>query len=60
MPPKFLDTKFVYGNNRIKRNVHTNEIKPPVHWTSKIPKRCKLSATNDDLNRAARIPSAFT
>ena len=60
MPQKFLDTKIIYEYNQIKTKVHRNERKPPVHWTSKIPKRYKQNAINADLNRAAQIVSTFT
>ena len=60
MPQKFLDTKIMYEGNQIKTQVHRNERKLPVHWTSRIPKRYKWNATKADLNRAARIASTFT
>ena len=60
MPQKFLDTKIMYEGNQIKTQVHRNERKLPVHWTSRIPKRYKWNAIKADLNRAARIASTFT
>ena len=60
MPQKFLETKIIYEDNQIKTNVHRNERKLPVHWTSKIPKRYKRNAINADLNKAVRITSTFT
>ena len=55
MSQKFLDTKNTYGNNQIKTKVHRNEKKPPVHLTSKIPKRYKQNATNTELKRASQM-----
>ena len=60
IPQKFLDTKIIYEDNKIKTKVHRNERKLPVHWASKIPKRYNPNAINADLNRAARIASIFT
>ena len=60
MPQKFLDTNIIYEDNQIKTNVHRNERKLSVHWTSKIPEHYKRNAINADLNRASRIASTFT
>ena len=47
----------VYSNDVVTNDVKRIEIKLPVHWSWKVPKRCKRNAIISDLNRATRIAS---
>ena len=38
-PEIFLDAKIVYSNDVITTEVKLNDIKLPVHWSSKVSKR---------------------
>ena len=58
-PDKFLDTKIIQENGIVTTEVKRKDRKLPVHWTSRIPKRCKRNSITSDLNRALRISSCF-
>ena len=40
-PSKFLDTQLINIEGEYIAKVHRKESKIPIHWSSKIPKRCK-------------------
>ena len=56
-PENLHDTKIVYNNDVITAEVQRNEIKLPVHWSSKVPKRHRRNVIISDLNRATHIAS---
>ena len=56
-PENLHDTKIVYNNDLITAEVKRNEIKLPVHWSSKVPKRHRRNVIISDLNRATHIAS---
>ena len=58
-PSKFLDTKLTNINGAYKFNVYRKNVKLPLPWTSKTPKRYKRNAINGDLHRSKRISSNF-
>ena len=58
-PEKFLDTNMKIINNSIITSVHFKEIKLPIAWASKVPKRYKRNAVVGDLHRAKQISSNF-
>ena len=58
-PEKFLDTKIIANNNTLKTAVFRKETKLTPHWSSRVPKRYKRNAINEDLSRSKRISSNF-
>ena len=58
-PKMFLDTQILCENNTISTKVVSNEVKLPVHWSSKIPKRYKRNIINGELHRMSEIACDF-
>ena len=54
---KFLDTEIMTHNSAMITRVYTRSKKFPVHWSSKIPLRCKRNAISGELNRVNKIAS---
>ena len=58
-PRKFLDTEIMVKNGIIETSVAVKESKIPNHWSSAVPKKCKINAILGDLQRAHKILSNF-
>ena len=56
-PIRFLDKEIIRSNGKITTQVYNKTKKFPVHWTSKIPVRCKRNAIISELQRAKKITS---
>ena len=47
-------------NSAIITRVYTRFKKFPVHWSNKIPLRCKRNAISGELRRVNKIASSFS
>ena len=58
-PKKFLDTEVVTKNGKIETTVYRKSTKPPVAWSSNIPKHYKQNTVNADLHHSKQISTIF-
>lgn len=53
------DTEVITKNRKIETTVYRKSTKPPVAWSSNIPKHYKENAVNADLHRSKRFSTIF-
>ena len=58
-PSKFLHTKIICGNEKIKIQTDNKMKRLHAHWTSKIPERHKRNAIISEIHRTNKFFSNF-